>query len=99
MKALILIGMVADARRPDGYLGFPKPPSVALKAAVDAVNIKRRAIYTDIAARTGVTVVDAAGATGCKLLSTRVEPGQMYRTPSGAWKTNDGSVEKPSFCP
>jgi uncharacterized protein YdbL (DUF1318 family) len=85
--------------QPDGYLGFPKPPSAALKAAVDAVNIKRRAIYTDIAAKTGVTVTDAAGATACKLLGTRVEPGQMYKAPSGAWKANNGSVEKPSFCP
>ena len=85
--------------QPDGYLGFPKPPSPALKAAVDAVNIKRRAVYTDIAAKDGVTVADAAGATACKLLSTRVGPGQMYKSPTGAWKANSGSVEKPSFCP
>ena len=83
----------------DGYLGFPKPPSSALKSAVDAINIKRRAVYTDLAAKRNVTVQEAAGATACQLLTSRVGSGQMYRTTSGAWKANNGSVEKPSFCP
>jgi uncharacterized protein YdbL (DUF1318 family) len=83
----------------DGYLGFPKPPSASLKAAVDAVNIKRRAVYTDLAAKRNVTIQEVAGATACELLSSRVGPGQMYRTSSGAWKANNGSVEKPAFCP
>jgi uncharacterized protein YdbL (DUF1318 family) len=83
----------------DGYLGFPTPPSASLKAAVDAVNIKRRAVYTDLAAKRNVTVQEVAGATACELLSSRVGPGQKYRTSGGAWQTNNGSVEKPSFCP
>ena len=32
----------------DGYLGFAKSPSPDVKSAVDAINIKRRAIYTEI---------------------------------------------------
>ena len=83
----------------DGYLGFPQPPSAALKAAVDAVNIKRRAVYTDLAAKRNVTIQEVAGATACELLTSRVGPGQMYRTVAGTWKSNNGSVEKPSFCP
>ena len=33
----------------DGYLGFPQGPSDALRNEVDAINIKRRAAYTDLA--------------------------------------------------
>jgi len=89
----------AVGEQADGYLGFPKPPSAALKSAVDAINIKRRAAYTDLAAKRNVTVQEAAGATACELLGSRVGAGQMYRTQAGAWKANNGSVEKPSFCP
>jgi uncharacterized protein YdbL (DUF1318 family) len=89
----------AVGEQADGYLGFPTPPSAALKAAVDAVNIKRRAVYTDLAAKRNVTIQEVAGATACELLGSRVGPGQMYRTAAGAWKTNNGSVEKPPFCP
>jgi uncharacterized protein YdbL (DUF1318 family) len=89
----------AVGEQADGYLGFPKPPSAALKSAVDAVNIKRRAVYTDLAAKRNVTVQEVAGATACQLLATRVGPGQMYRTQAGVWQANNGSVEKPPFCP
>jgi uncharacterized protein len=83
----------------DGYLGFPKPPSAALKAAVDAVNIQRRSAYTSLAAQKNVTIQEVASTAACVQFSRRVGPGQYYRTAAGDWKTNNGSVEKPSFCP
>src|SRR3546814_6510524 len=60
----------------DGYLGVKGSVAAAVKAEVDSINIKRRAAYTDLAAKRGVTVADMAAATGCKTLSSRVQTGQ-----------------------
>ena len=49
----------------DGYLGFRNAPSDSLRAEVEAINIKRRAAYTQLAAQRGVTVKDVAATVGC----------------------------------
>jgi uncharacterized protein YdbL (DUF1318 family) len=98
-------GVVAAARasgevgeQADGYLGFVTAPSAAVKAAVDAVNIKRRAIYTDIAAKQNATVQEVAAARGCDQLAKRVAPGQKYKT-GGGWQTRgSGPVALPAIC-
>ncbi len=84
----------------DGYLGFAKSPSADVKARVDAVNIKRRAFYTDLAGKRGVTVQEVAAATGCELFQTRVAPGEAYRSEGGQWQTRSGNapVQRPSYC-
>jgi len=86
----------------DGYLGFAKTPSAEVKAAVDATNIKRRAIYTEIAAKPGsvATVQEVAAARGCEQLANRVAPGQPYRlTPNGPWQVRgSGPVALPPIC-
>src|SRR3546814_5312536 len=64
----------------DGYLGFAKSAAGDLKSRVDAINIKRRAFYTDLAAKRGVTVQEVAAATACELFQTRVVPGEAYRS-------------------
>src|SRR3546814_11939464 len=69
----------------DGYLGFAKSPAGDLKSRVDAINIKRRAFYTDLAAKRGVTVQEVAAATACELFQTRVVPGEASRSENGAW--------------
>lgn len=81
----------------DGYLGFPKAPSAALKAAVDAINIKRRAIYTDLAAKRGATVQEVAAARGCDQLRGRVGEGEMYLA-GGGWKAKAGTIALPDYC-
>lgn len=85
----------------DGYLGFRSSPSAALKSEVDAINIKRRAAYTDLAAKRGVSVSDMAAATGCQTLTTKVGPGRAYRLTDGVWRLRDGNtpVPKPDYCP
>jgi uncharacterized protein YdbL (DUF1318 family) len=98
-------GVVASARasgdvgeQADGYLGFVTAPSGAVKSAVDAVNIKRRAIYTEIAARQNATVQEVAAARGCDQLAKRVAPGQKYRT-GGGWQTRGpGAIDLPAIC-
>lgn len=98
-------GAIAAARasgevgeQADGYLGFTGSPGQALKAAVDAVNIKRRAIYTDIAAKQGATVQEVAAARGCDQLAKRVAPGQKYKA-GGGWQTKGaGPIDLPAVC-
>jgi uncharacterized protein len=83
----------------DGYLGIAGSVSANLRSEVDAINIKRRAAYTDLAAKRGVTVSDAAAATGCQTLSIRVKPGQVYRVGSGPWQTKGSApISLPDYC-
>lgn len=99
-------GVVAQAmaagsvgEQSDGYLGIAGSVSADVRAEVDAINIKRRAAYTDLAAKRGVTVADAAAATGCQTLSTRVKQGQVYRIAGGPWQTKGaGPVVLPEYC-
>lgn len=78
----------------DGYLGFASAPSAAVKAAVDAINIKRRQIYTDIAAKQGATVQEVAAARGCDQLARRVAPGEAYKS-GGSWAVRQGNAPVP----
>lgn len=83
----------------DGYLGVKGSVAAAVKAEVDSINIKRRAAYTDLAAKRGVTVADMAAATGCKTLSSRVQTGQSYRLNDGGWHVKgSGAIALPDYC-
>lgn len=83
----------------DGYLGIAGTVSQAVRDEVNAINIKRRAAYTDLAAKRGVTVADAAAATGCQTLANRVKPGQVYRIGTGPWQTKGaGQIALPDYC-
>lgn len=85
----------------DGYLGVVKPGGGELKSHVDAINIQRRAIYTDTAsAKPGVTVADVGAAAACQQFRNRVAVGHFYRDQGGAWRqrTAGAAVALPSFC-
>lgn len=83
----------------NGYLGFNKTPSASLKTAVEAINIKRRAVYTQTATARNVTVEQAAAAVGCQTLANRVTKGQVYRMPDGTWHTkSDAPIALPDYC-
>jgi uncharacterized protein YdbL (DUF1318 family) len=84
----------------DGYLGIVGSAPAALRAQVDAVNIKRRAYYTDLAAKRGAKIEEVAATTACELFRTKVAPGQYYRLPDGVWRQRDGStpIPLPSYC-
>ena len=82
----------------DGYIGFVSAPSGDLKAAVDAINIKRRAGYTQIAAARNVTVDQFAQTTACSTLRA-VKPGQAYKLKDGGWQRRNGSESiTPDYC-
>lgn len=83
----------------DGYLGIAGAVSADVKAEVESINIKRRAAYTDLASKRGVTVQDAAAAIGCQTLANRVKQGQHYRIANGAWETKGaGPIALPTYC-
>lgn len=92
-KAAGIVGEQAD-----GYLGFAKPAAGGVHSAVDAINIKRREIYTDIAAKKGTTVQEVAAARGCDQLAKRVAAGQVYKG-AGGWETKGaGPASLPPVC-
>ena len=96
-QAAVQAGQVGE--RYDGYLGFVTAPSPALRREVVAINIRRRALYTTLAARRGVTLETAALATGCELL-TRIQVGQAYMLQDRVWRRRapGQQMTQPSYC-
>lgn len=89
----------AVGEQADGYLGIAGTVSAAVRSEVEAINIKRRAAYTDLASKRGVTVQDMAAATGCQTLASRVKQGEVYRIGGGAWQTKGaGAIALPGYC-
>jgi uncharacterized protein len=83
----------------DGYLGLVGSAPAAVRAQVDSVNIKRRAYYTDLAAKRGAKIEEVAATTACELFRTKVAPGQYYRLPDGVWRKRDGTpIPLPGYC-
>lgn len=93
------IGDGSVGEQSDGYLGVNGSVSADVRSGVEAINIKRRAAYTDLAAKRGVTVADMAAATGCQTLASRVKSGQAYRIGAGAWQVKgNGAISLPGYC-
>ncbi|MDP3660502.1 YdbL family protein [Phenylobacterium sp.] len=76
----------AVGEQSDGYLGFVRGSSdAAVKAAVDEINAGRAQLYREAAARNGVTPQAAGAATFQQVVTLKLQPGEYYRTPDGAW--------------
>jgi hypothetical protein len=84
----------------DGYLGVVGSAPASVRAQVDAINIKRRAYYTDLAARRGAKIEEVAATTACELLRSKVAPGQYYRGLDGTWRQREAgaAVPLPPYC-
>jgi uncharacterized protein YdbL (DUF1318 family) len=83
----------------DGYLGLVGSAPAAVRAQVDSVNIKRRAYYTDLAAKRGAKIEEVAATTACELFRTKVAGGQYYRLPDGVWRQRDSApIPLPTYC-
>jgi uncharacterized protein YdbL (DUF1318 family) len=98
--------LVAQARasgqvgeRFDGYLGFVTTPSETLRKQVNAINIRRRSLYLDLARRKGVTSEEVGITAGCSTLA-RVAVGESYLLGQGGWqRRNPGqSAPRPNYC-
>jgi uncharacterized protein YdbL (DUF1318 family) len=83
----------------DGYLGYVTPPSPSLKAVIDELNIKRKAVYADKASANKATVEEYALTSGCLLIS-QTTPGEKYQGPDGSWQTRTSAAPlRDSRCP
>ena len=97
VSAAMAAGQVGE--RADGYLGIHGSASDGVKAEVEQINIKRRALYTSRAAERGVAVEAVAAATACQAMQ-RVGVGQAYNM-GGGWAVRGAGdpAPKPANCP
>jgi uncharacterized protein len=93
----IAAGQIGE--RYDGYMGFAAPPSDALRRQVDAINLRRRNLYIELAGRRNVTAQVVGMATGCELLAN-LAAGEAYMLSDGAWRRRSasGPAPVPSYC-
>ena len=80
----------------DGYLGLTRPAGGALKAKVDAINIKRRQGYTQVAQGKNVPIEAFAASIGCRTLAG-LKQGRAYSI-GGAWAVKSGPIALPAQC-
>lgn len=97
VSAAIAAGQVGE--RADGYLGVRGEVGSDVRAAVEQINIKRRALYTSRAAERGVSVEAIAVATACQAMQ-RVGVGQAYQV-GGTWsvRASGDPAPRPGNCP
>ena len=90
-------GLIGE--RYDGYLGLTSANVPAdLRRQVGAVNIRRRALYSNLAARKGVTPEEVGITAACTLLS-RLSVGEYYLLGQGAWRRlASGQSAVPNYC-
>jgi uncharacterized protein YdbL (DUF1318 family) len=84
----------------EGYIDFAKTPSDAVRSEVEALNIKRRAAYTQLASQRGATVQEVALKTACQIFAAKVPVGQAYLLPDKIWRVREGAspIARPDYC-
>jgi len=88
----------AIGERYDGYLGVVGAVSGAVRSQVATINIQRRSLYSNLAARKGVSPQDVGVTAGCQLLA-RVAVGEAYMWADGAWRRRGaGQSAVPDYC-
>ena len=90
-------GIVGE--RFDGYLGFAAAPSPALRSQVDAINIRRRSLYSSLAVRRSATPRDVGVAAACQLMQS-VAAGEVYMLNDGVWRRRGPGqpTPRPDYC-
>ena len=92
-------GLIGE--RFDGYLGFANANanvSADLRRQVGAVNIRRRALYSNLASRKGVTPEEVGITAACSLFR-RVSVGEYYLHSEGGWRRlGPGQSAIPNYC-
>ncbi|MBU3078538.1 YdbL family protein [Sphingomonas sp. XMGL2] len=95
VEAALNAGSVGE--QADGYLGFARPPAGGLKAKVDAINIKRRQGYTQVAQTRNVPIEAFAASIGCRTLAG-LKQGRAYNI-GGAWAVKGAApISLPAQC-
>ena len=90
-------GLIGE--RFDGYMGYAAAPSALLRSQVEAINIRRRLLYNNLAARKGVAPQEVGITAGCSLLA-RVQVGQAYMLNDGSWRRRGPGqpAPRPDYC-
>lgn len=89
-------GLIGE--RYDGYLGFVTTPPAPLRRQVNAINIRRRSLYYNLAARKGVTREEVGITAACSLFR-RLGAGEYYLPGQGGWQRyTPGRSPIPSYC-
>jgi len=95
VEAALSTGTVGE--QADGYLGFARAPAPGLKAKVEAINIKRRQGYTQVAQAKNVPIEAFAASIGCHTLAG-LKQGRAYNI-GGAWAVKGASpITLPAQC-
>jgi len=83
----------------DGYLGVVGAGSGQVRAMVNDLNIKRKAVYAQQAQAQHATVEEYAFTSGC-LAIARTAPGEKYQAPDGSWATRTSAPpQRDPRCP
>lgn len=90
-------GLIGE--RFDGYVGISTEAPDAVRRQVAAINIKRRALYSNLAGRRGVQPQEVGFAAACTLLG-RVAVGEAYLLPDGKWRRRQQGEgpPRPDYC-
>ena len=85
--------------RYDGYLGMAANAPVAVRHEVEAINIRRRSHYSNLASAKGVTPQDVGITAGCITLRS-VAVGEPYLLADNVWRRRTAmqSVPTPNYC-
>ena len=79
----IAAGTVGE--RYDGYMGFAAEPAPGVRRQVNAVNIKRRTLYIQLASGKNATAELVGLTTACELFS-QLRVGTAYLLQDGVWR-------------
>jgi uncharacterized protein len=83
----------------DGYLGVASAASAGVRREVEAVNIRRRSHFANLAASRGVSPMEVGITAGCMTLAS-VGVGEAYLLADNVWRRRAASqpVPVPSYC-
>ncbi|MFZ4746145.1 MAG: DUF1318 domain-containing protein [Sphingomonas sp.] len=79
----------------NGFLGVHGNVPDRVRAGMEAINIKRRAAYTELAGQRGVAVKDVAATVGCTTLKTPMGSAEAYQLRDGVWRVRQGATPIP----
>ena len=97
IRAAKAAGQVGE--RYDGYIGYASYLPAATRREVEAVNIRRRAHYSRLAAAKGVSPQDVGVTAGCLTLGS-VQVGEAYLLADNVWRRRVAgqSAPVPAYC-
>jgi uncharacterized protein YdbL (DUF1318 family) len=83
----------------DGYIGIVSQVAPAVRSQVAAINIRRRTLYSNLAASRSAAPQDVGITAGCQLIA-RVGTGGAYMLIDGTWRrrTAGQAAPSPDYC-